>query len=646
MNVIWFPPVQHSLLLFFYHQLGQNIIVSYTEQSLSNSELLASDDITKHAGYRVLTNGIMIGMYALPKKSNTIMKPFTLIFLASAIMLFPAFTARSQGKIGIGDVFPGKVVYSGFSLDKAEKVKISGHGGAYHYDGSMIVYYGWIINADTRKVVWHTADNVDKPKFDYGDFDIDASVTLDKGTYEAYFTGAFHHRNGDWNMNAVGSLFNDVFGDRNKEKFKTEIKEGMGIEVSSASLTKVNSAGMMDQKVAGAVVSILKLHDNDNVKRYFSLNGTTSLRIYAIGEGNEDETFDYAWIYDVDTRKRVWVMDYSNADFAGGAEKNLVVKETITLPAGNYMVSYSTDDSHCYNDWNSLPPHDPQFSGITIWPAGDKDKSNVVAYRGVPAESKPVLELTGIGDDEYVSRGLKIGAAMDLRVLCIGEASDGVMADNGWIMNASTREVVWDMNEAKTEHAGGARKNRMADAVIRLEKGDYIVYYSTDDSHSYRDWNAAPPHEQRAYGITLWPAKEADRSKVSTFEPKEYKNDKVVVEIVRVRDHENLNESFTLDKDTNLRILALGEGDDGEMFDYGWIENTDTKKIVWEMTYRNTESAGGASKNRLYNDTVILPKGSYRVYYETDGSHSYRNWNASPPRDPERYGISLMKEIN
>jgi hypothetical protein len=64
------------------------------------------------------------------------------------------------------------------------------------------------------------------------------------------------------------------------------------------------------------------------------------------------------------------------------------------------------------------------------------------------------------------------------------------------------------------------------------------------------------------------------------------------------------------------------------------------------MTYRNTESAGGAKKNRLFNDTVILPKGNYKVYYETDGSHSYHRWNATPPHDQERYGISLLAERN
>jgi len=580
------------------------------------------------------------------------MKPFNVIILACAMLLIAAFPAHSQGKTGVGDVYPGKIAYTAFSLNNAEEVKISGRGGVYQHDDRSesfgdrrVVFYGWIINADTRKLVWHAADEVEKRRFDYGDFDIDASVKLEKGTYELYFTAAFHHWNGDWNLYTASSMLDEIFSDRNKEKLSPEIQAGMGVTVSSPGLTKVSSSDLIDKKVAGAVVSILKPHDNDNVKKYFSLNAPTSLRIYAIGEGGKEETFDYAWIYDADTRKRVWVMDYANTDFAGGADKNIAADETITLPAGNYMVSYSTDGSHSYNDWNSLPPYDPQFSGITIWASSDKDKSNVVAYRA-PEESKPVLELTRIGDDEYVSKGFKLASAMDLRVLCIGESSDDEMADNGWIMNAATREVVWDMNKVRTEHAGGAEKNKMVDALISLEKGDYIAYYSTDGSHSWQDWNDGPPHEQDAYGITLWATNKTDQAKVTQFEPKEYKNDKVVVEILRVRDDEHLNELFTLDKDTNLRILAVGEGDDGEMFDYGWIENVDTKEVVWEMTYRNTDPAGGASKNRLFNGTVILPKGSYRVYYETDGSHSYRDWNASPPRDPERYGISLMKEIN
>ena len=44
----------------------------------------------------------------------------------------------------------------------------------------------------------------------------------------------------------------------------------------------------------------------------------------------------------------------------------------------------------------------------------------------------------------------------------------------------------------------------------------------------------------------------------------------------------------------------------------------------------------------MYNDVIILPKGNYKVYYETDGSHSYRDWNASPPYDPDHWGLTIL----
>jgi hypothetical protein len=62
------------------------------------------------------------------------------------------------------------------------------------------------------------------------------------------------------------------------------------------------------------------------------------------------------------------------------------------------------------------------------------------------------------------------------------------------------------------------------------------------------------------------------------------------------------------------------------------------------MTYRKTQHAGGARKNRLFSGTIVLEKGEYDVHYVTDDSHSYMDWNATPPDDQESYGITLIKE--
>ena len=77
------------------------------------------------------------------------------------------------------------------------------------------------------------------------------------------------------------------------------------------------------------------------------------------------------------------------------------------------------------------------------------------------------------------------------------------------------------------------------------------------------------------------------------------------------------------------------------MYDFGRIDNDETSRQVWEMTWRNTDHAGGARKNRVFDDTIVLDSGTYEVHYVTDGSHSFNDWNASRPRDAMNWGITV-----
>ena len=61
------------------------------------------------------------------------------------------------------------------------------------------------------------------------------------------------------------------------------------------------------------------------------------------------------------------------------------------------------------------------------------------------------------------------------------------------------------------------------------------------------------------------------------------------------------------------------------------------------MTYDETRWAGGAKKNRKVDEVIHLPAGKYLLFYNTDGSHSFNDWNADPPDDPIHYGITLYK---
>jgi hypothetical protein len=109
-----------------------------------------------------------------------------------------------------------------------------------------------------------------------------------------------------------------------------------------------------------------------------------------------------------------------------------------------------------------------------------------------------------------------------------------------------------------------------------------------------------------------------------------------------MNDDENARTTFRLTSATTLRIYALGEGNGGDMNDYGWIEDGNGR-VVWRMSYGETEPAGGARKNRVFDGTITLPAGSYVLRYESDGSHSYADWNDAPPDDPESWGITVFR---
>ncbi|HBY99686.1 MAG TPA: hypothetical protein DEO84_00045, partial [candidate division Zixibacteria bacterium] len=228
-----------------------------------------------------------------------------------------------------------------------------------------------------------------------------------------------------------------------------------------------------------------------------------------------------------------------------------------------------------------------------------------------------------------------------IRIVCMGEWS-GEFADYGWIEDAASGKTVWELTYRNSEPAGGADKNRIFDGTVNLARGAYIAHYTSDDSHSYRDWNDSPPYDPEAWGLAIYAGNDFDKAKFHIIDEEQaQKSADVLVKMTRLGDNVHKRELFTLSKVTKIHIYAVGEGDSDEMFDYGWITNDKTNKTVWEMTYRNTEPAGGARKNRMFDDTVILEPGTYEVYFVTDGSHSYNDWNSAKPRDPASWGITI-----
>ena len=574
------------------------------------------------------------------------MNRITKIFIAGIsgiILVFaPVLKAQSGNEIRVSNVEIGQVAYKTFSLSSDSEVKVFGKAASLRDWDDDVMFYGWILNSKTRKVVWHFFDDSREYKRfrNKGIKDFDDEVDLPKGNYIVYYTGAYDNEN---DFNSVGDFFDKVFSS-NRKRYKHEYKNDLSISVASDNLTETNPEEQFNKFIGNAVVSFNHTSDERFLKKYITVKNDAKIKLVCLGEGRKKSVFDYGWIYDLDRHERIWSMEPRKSDWAGGGEKNIEEYEELTLPKGNYAVYYVTDDSHAYSDWNTLPPDDPQMWGLTIWAVSDNDLANISENKDYNEDS-PVVEITKVRDDAMISKGLKVDSPVDVRLLCLGEAtSRKEVADYGWIVNADNQEVVWQMDYDNSEYAGGGEKNRMCEQILHLNKGSYIVYYRTDDSHAYRDWNTAPPFDPEKWGITIWTVNKNDKSKISSFDPDNYQSPNVIAQITHVGDGVHINKTFTLRKETKVRIYAIGEGGHGEMHDYGWIENRDTGREVWEMTYRKTEHAGGAHKNRLFNDTIILPAGEYKVTFVTDDSHSFRDWNDDPPNDPDKYGITLYYE--
>lgn len=556
----------------------------------------------------------------------------------------------AQGKIltELDRMEPRELAVGGFTLDDEQEVSIEAVG--FRYRGGRDerrISPAWILNSESREVVW-TLGDADSKKVSRHLNEYKDEVRLPRGRYEVYYSSFPYRFQNDWEIDGIGDVISGVirgirdwdFDDDDYEDAAREFTIIVRGEGESRSRDEIER--FHDRLKEGALVTITGVENDHYETIALNLDKKLDLKIYAVGEIQKDGNYDCSWIVDTRTNKKVWALDYFGSDPAGGARKNRMFRDVVTLPAGSYAVFCVTDNSHHTGDWNSPPPYDPYFWGLTIR-AADADMAKYAKtgeYENV-APDDVIVELVRLGDSDFESKGFTLKKPMKLRVYAIGEGSGHTMYDYGWITDANTHEVVWEMDYRDTEHAGGASKNRFVDEVIELDKGEYIACAATDGSHSYEEWNASPPHDKTRWGLTVLIA-EGDRKDVADYEEKADEN--VLARIIGVGDREHKKERFTLDRDAKVRIYALGEGSGGDMYDYAWIEDARTGRTVWEMTYRKTDHAGGARKNRVFNDTVSLDAGEYVVFYESDGSHSFEEWNAAPPADRVNWGVTIRKQ--
>jgi len=599
--------------------------------------------------------------------TGRVMKKSGLYFGIALAIAVPALGGETT-VLSLKDYCGAELKSSGLAVSAPTTIHIRalGAGGDYGwtYKSDRMFAYGWIINADTRDLIWMMDTHNTTRKDDDREFKGD--LTLEPGSYEVYFTVyafTFHSTFSHVTVNMdhrKTPLFSDDSKDQ-KKNFMSWFKNWWTDDVEKAWSERCKRWGIeigVDEAAGRAVksfeapkprpdvgFSVVKVGDRAVIRQEFSQGLPTTLSIYALGERGNDKTFaDYGWIVDTRDRRRVWEMEEYNCTPAGGAKKNIMFRGDVKIDPGQYVLYYITDDSHSSADWNDEPPYDPLNYGISISVRGEKERK---AFQLEPYTelTNVIVSLTKAGDNESRSEGFTLKTESSVRVYAIGERDNNGrrMADYGVILDAKIRNRVWTMDAGRTMYAGGASKNRYIDEVITLPAGSYLVQYVTDDSHAYNDWNDDPPFDADNYGITVMGAGEAfSKSAVGKYVEERDRN--IVAQIIRVGNDADLTERFALDKTTRVRVYAIGEGQNRQMYDYGWIENAKTGAIVWEMTYAMTFHAGGGRKNRTVNTTILLEKGEYKLRFRSDDSHGFGNWNVEPPTDQQYWGITLYRD--
>lgn len=632
---------------------------------------------------------------------------WALLCVASLLTLIApqSLSAGDHKILHLDELERGELICRSFEVSEPLEVDIYAVGSGWS-GSSQLAGYAWIIRSGELEPVWimesHNTDEItDQPQLR----EYDSSLELEPGTYEVYFYAGSPFGPGKVNiqLDDLGDLYEfmvELMSDEiledlreagedleealkdaeeslkeaeknldQRERNFRESKREYYEELKQWEVEHQNRLALTDKLVHEYLLDIST--DSDGYKRAqcsydsdraiaeilnpkhnlysavgFSCSEPLEVEVEALGEYSEfDRAFvDHGWLVDAGSRQRIWSMNQDNTRYAGGDVKNRGVRTTLPLPAGDYLVYYVTDGSHSAGDFNAAPPYNPQAYGIRVSVEDIDELQCVKPYRDTFSESA-VIAITQVGDNICERRSFKLAQPCDLRIYAIGEFVRGTddFCDYAWIERAGAPRTYWQMTEDNTRHAGGADKNRLFDDIVHFEGGIYTVGYVTDGSHSYGAFNAAAPFDQKNYGVSIYTLPDGCQPQQIIEVARPDQSDAVLARLTCIGDDAEMREEFKLEKPTRVRVYALGEGSGNSMYDYGWLKRTKDGQIVWEMTYRKTHPAGGAEKNRMVDDVLMLDAGDYEVWYVSDGSHSFASWNAPKPRDPQSWGITILK---
>ena len=209
-----------------------------------------------------------------------------------------------------------------------------------------------------------------------------------------------------------------------------------------------------------------------------------------------------------------------------------------------------------------------------------------------------------------------------------------------WITRDDTGEVIWKMDNSNAVQEGSLAHVEGDELV--LEAGIYTLNFASYGQLLRRS-RAPFWDDKRKWRVMIQSLENGDALQPISGMLRTDSGDQIW-EATALGRNEKKEFYFEVLQPAELDIHAIGQlssGDGIRTVDYSLIEDAATGQVVWYFSRDNTEWAGGAQENRVYEGKVGLRPGIYRLSVATDSRHNYGSWEANPPYDPGGWGISL-----
>ncbi|MFB3131962.1 MAG: hypothetical protein ACE10K_05515, partial [Rhodothermales bacterium] len=261
------------------------------------------------------------------------------------------------------------------------------------------------------------------------------------------------------------------------------------------------------------------------------------------------------WIVRRADRKVVWHMDPSAVERGRGNIAH-VRGDTFALEAGIYDVYYATyghaktrKRQRWHNDadkWQFVLRLTDETASARLLPDQRLDRIE-------DETDNLVWKTSPMRNNQEQSYLFEVKQRTPLEIYAVGEI-DEEPQDYAWIEDAGTGARIWGMTRDNTEPAGGLASNRQFRGTLTLPPGTYRAVAKTNRRHAYRSWDANPPYNPAAWGLTLYTT---DTDAIADFDP--WHSRDPIVSFTRVPDSAERDQRFEVEQPIQVVIYAVGE---------------------------------------------------------------------------------------